>query len=120
MTERKSTENSKKTDLVRAVFVAWETGDAAALDRLLADDFTFSSPNDDHLSRAEYWETCWPGHDLIRTYDILNLVKDGEEVLVRYEGELTDGRRFRNVEHFRFAGDKVAEVTVYFGRDVAQ
>ena len=39
----------------------------------------------------------------------------GDEVVVTYEAERTDGSRFRNTEVLTFAGDRCAKVEVYFG-----
>ena len=41
------------SDLVRKCFSAWETKNREALEGLLAEDFTFTSPNDDdHISMS--------------------------------------------------------------------
>lgn len=102
--------------MVRACYGAWETGDRDALAELLSDDFTFTSPNDDHLTLAQYWDVCWPHRDRIKGYTILTLLTGENEATVRYDCDLTNGSRFRNMEHFRFAGDKIVAVEVYFGR----
>jgi ketosteroid isomerase-like protein len=106
------------SDVVRACFTAWEKQDRAAIEALLADDFTFTSPNDDHISRAEYFQKCWPQSGQIKTFRVLNLFEHGGEAFIRYECELQDGKRFRNTEYFRVDGDKIKEVDVYFGRNV--
>jgi ketosteroid isomerase-like protein len=111
---------TSRADLIRRCLAAWEASDAGALDALLADDFTFTSPNDDHLNRAQYWEVCWPGSKMIRRIHVLNVMADGDEAFVRYEAELTDGKRFKNTEYFRFDGDRIATVEVYFGRTIAE
>lgn len=104
---------------IRRCFSAWETNDRAALEPLLADDFTFSSPNDDHLNKQEYWEICWPGCVKIKSIDIEKLFQQANEAFVRYVGQLVDGTRFRNVEHFTFDGDRIKAVDVYFGRNLS-
>ncbi len=109
-----STPNS--IQLVRDCLTAWKTNDRALLEGLLAEDFTFTSPQDDHLSRAEFWRVCWANSQMIHAYDILNLVENEGDVLIRYECELTDGKRFRNMEHFTIRAGKIAAVEVYFGR----
>jgi ketosteroid isomerase-like protein len=107
------------SELVRKCFSAWETKDRDALEGLLAEDFTFTSPNgDDHISNDEYWKKCWPGAEKIRAIRIERLFRDGDEVFVRYQCELNDGARFRNVEYFRIEGNKIREVEVYFGSPV--
>src|SRR4051794_13195574 len=50
-----------------------------------------------------------------RRFEFIRLYEVGEEVVVTYEAERTDGGRFRNTEVFGFAGDKISTVEVYFG-----
>ena len=102
-------------DLIRAYYSAYETKDRAALDGLVGEGFTFTSPYDDHIDRAAYFERCWPNSDGIRRFNLERLFDRGDEALVQYELELASGVRFRNVEHFRFQDGKVQEVVVYFG-----
>jgi hypothetical protein len=45
---------SKVSDLVRNYFSAYESKDRNILENLLSDDFTFSSPRDDRISRTKY------------------------------------------------------------------
>jgi ketosteroid isomerase-like protein len=107
------------SDILRSYFSAWERKDRPTLEALLAEDFTFTSPNDDdHIDVTRYFEKCWPGSANIQRFLILDLIDNGEEAFIRYECELVDGKRFRNTEYFRLADDKVREVDVYFGRDV--
>jgi ketosteroid isomerase-like protein len=107
------------SDLVRKCFSAWEAKDREALEELLAEDFTFTSPNDDdHIRKDEYWKKCWPGSEKIRAIRIEKLFDKGNEAFVRYECELKDGTRFRNTEYFRIEGNKIKEVEVYFGSSV--
>jgi hypothetical protein len=61
------------SDLVRKCFSAWKTQDRDALEGLLAEDFTFTSPNDDHISKEEYWKKCWPGSTKIHAIRIEKL-----------------------------------------------
>jgi ketosteroid isomerase-like protein len=51
------------TDIVRASFGAYRAQDRQAAERLLADDFTFTSPQDDHIGKAEFLERCFPTAD---------------------------------------------------------
>lgn len=50
-------------DVVRAAFAAYLAQDRAAMDRLLAEDFVFTSPQDDHLGKAAFLEICFPTAD---------------------------------------------------------
>jgi len=107
------------SDILRSYFSTYERKDRPALEALLAEDFTFTSPNDDdHINTACYFEKCWPGSANIQRFLILDLIENGDEAFIRYECEMVDGKRFRNTEYFRLEGGKVREVDVYFGRDV--
>ncbi|MBI1257708.1 MAG: DUF4440 domain-containing protein [Chloroflexi bacterium] len=107
------------SEILRRYFAAWERKDRHALEALLTESFTFTSPNDDdHIDITRYFEKCWPGSYLILHFRILDLIDNGEEAFIRYECEFTDGKRIRNTEYFRLEGDRVREVDVYFGRDV--
>jgi len=104
-----------RAQLARNAFWAYETADRRLIERLLADDFTFYSPADVGIDRATYFERCWPNAELIRSYDFERIVQSGDEVIVTYEAEKTDGKRFRNTEVLTFDGDKIRRVEVYFG-----
>jgi ketosteroid isomerase-like protein len=107
-------------DLVRKYFAAYETKDRAVVDGLLSDDFTFTSPRDDHIGRAAYFERCWPNSANVRTIAIEKLCENGPDVFVRYCQVLRSGAEFRNVELLRFESGKLTEVDVYFGRTIRE
>ena len=104
-----------RTSLARASYRAYETGDRQALEDLVADDFTFWSPQDDGIDRATYFERCWPNHETIAAFEFKRLHELGDEVLVTYDAERSDGTRFRNTEVLTFAGDQLTLAEVYFG-----
>jgi ketosteroid isomerase-like protein len=106
------------SDLVCASFSAYRSGDRDALEELLSDDFTFTSPVDDHIDRETYFERCWPNHETIDRHEIEKLFVEGNEAFVRYVAHKTDGKRFRNTELFTIEGDKIKAVDVYFGRSL--
>jgi ketosteroid isomerase-like protein len=103
---------------VRECYGAYETGDRRALDEHLSDDFTFLSPADPGIDRARYFERCWPNAGQISSFNFRRLLEVGDEVIVTYESEKTDGRRFRNTEIMTFDGQKICRVEVYFGWDL--
>ena len=104
-----------RTETVRRSYRAYETGDRQLLEDILADDFRFWSPPDPGLDRATYWERCWPNRGHVAAFEFKRLAEVGDEVLVTYEAERTDGSRFRNTEVFGFDGEKISTVEVYFG-----
>jgi ketosteroid isomerase-like protein len=107
-----------RLETVRNLYAAYIDQRPDLVRPMLTDDFTFSSPRDDHIDRATYFERCWPKEKVFSDFHFEHLVPDGDEVIVGYRAEKLAGGSFRNIETIRFEGDKVAEVTVYFGRDV--
>ena len=102
-------------DVIRRYYAAYENKDRQAIEVLLADDFRFSSPRDDHIDRTAYLQRCWPNNERIHAFHIERLFVDGSEAFVLYLLEPTIGPTFRNTEFFRTAGGQVKEVEVYFG-----
>lgn len=103
-------------DVVRAAFAAYLTQDRAAMDRLLAEEYVFTSPQDDHIGKTAFLEACFPTADRLREQQILDAVAlDGEQVCVRYEYELKTGERHRNVEVTTVRDGRLTETQVYFG-----
>jgi ketosteroid isomerase-like protein len=111
---------SSVADLIHRYFAAYESKDRKSLEALLRDDFTFSSPLDDNISREKYMERCWPNSEHLRAFHIEKLFAEGNEGFVTYECERTDGGMFRNTEFFQTDGDKIRHVDVYFGSDTGE
>ena len=105
------------SDLVRQCFAAYESKDREAIEALLSDDFTFSSPLDDNISRERYFERCWPNSGHLRAFHIEKLCAEGNHAFVTYEAEQNDGAKFRNTEFFTSDGEKLKHVDVYFGTE---
>ncbi|MFE5735829.1 nuclear transport factor 2 family protein [Streptomyces celluloflavus] len=104
------------TDVVRACFTSYLAQDRAAMERLLAEDFVFTSPQDDHIDKATFLERCFPTAGRFRSQVVLDVVPtDGDEVFVRYEYELKSGARHRNVEVMTVRDGRITETQVYFG-----
>ena len=100
--------------VARAGYDAYVTKDRAAIEALIADDFHFTSPLDNRLDRATYFERCWPNSQSTEGFDFIHLVADGERVFVTYEGR-SGGRRFRNTELVTVKNGRITNVEVYFG-----
>jgi ketosteroid isomerase-like protein len=104
------------TDIVRASFDAYLAGDRPMAERLIAQDFTFTSPRDDHIDRAAFLDRCFPTADRLTSQEILRLVSDGEDgVFILYEYKLTNGESYRNTEYITVRGDQLVETQVFFG-----
>ena len=102
-------------DVAKASFDAYQRQDADAMLRILADDYTFTSPQDDGVDRDAFMERCFPTADRFATNQVLELVSTPSGVLYVYEYELADGGRFRNVELIRVQGEQIVETQVFFG-----
>jgi ketosteroid isomerase-like protein len=107
--------DAARSDAVRSYFGAYESEDRDAAELLLADNFTFTSPNDDNIDRATYFERCWPQNDAAREQTIEKIVVEGDKAFVTYTCATGNGKSFRNTEFFTFAGERIASVDVYFG-----
>jgi hypothetical protein len=53
--------------------------------------------------------------NLIKDFKYLSIMSHGDEAFVWSVCWTTKGTSFSNVEHFRFAGDKIAAVECFFG-----
>ncbi|CAB3756294.1 nuclear transport factor 2 family protein [Paraburkholderia humisilvae] len=102
-------------DIVRRCYAAYEAKNRAALEALLADDFTFTSPQDDHIDRRTYFERCWPFSDDVEYFRIEKLFAQANEAFVRYACKPAGRAAFRNAEFFRVENGKIVEVQVFFG-----
>jgi len=106
---------AKNVAIARAAYEAYVTKDRAALDRLIAEDFHFTSPLDNRLDRETYFRRCWPNSEVIEGFEFIHLVTDGDRVFVTYEGRNTNGRRFRNTEILTIRDQHIVDAEVYFG-----
>lgn len=113
------TADDNRVDVVRRFMRAFAEQDRAEAERLAADDFVFTSPQDDHLDRATWFDRCFPTADHFdQPSETLQIIDTGDVVLHRYE-YVAGGVRFRNVEASRVSEGQVREVEVYFGGAVA-
>ena len=104
--------------IVRRYYAAWERRNWPALDDLLTDDFTFTSPNDNHDSKSLYKSRCWaPNVNLIRHFDLQRIAATGDDAFVMYVLHITNGKKVENIEYFRMRDGRVASVRCYFGQE---
>jgi ketosteroid isomerase-like protein len=103
-------------DTVRAFFRSFLEQDRAGADRLVAEEFVFTSLQDDHIDRATFFERCFPTADHFVSHELLAVVPtDGDDVFVLYEYELEGGQRHRNAEVITVRDGRIAETQVFFG-----
>src|SRR5579859_4861995 len=110
-------QNSTNEEIVRKWYAAWEKPDWAPVDRLLADNFTFSSAaGDDHISKSTFKTRCWETQiDFIRHFDLERVTTGPDDAFVKYLCHTKDGKAFRNVEYLRIADGKLTSIECYFG-----
>ena len=104
------------TDVVRMMFEAYLAQDADTASRLLAENFTFTSPQDDHIDKAAFMERCFPTADRVVSQEIVELVAAGDDgVFIMYEYELSTGERHRNTEFIVVRDGQLVQTQVFFG-----
>jgi hypothetical protein len=108
------------TELIRIYFKAYETKDRSALESTLSDDFTFTSPHDDHIDRATYLERCWPNSKHTRAIHFANFSIAATKPLSSTIWNRDNGQPFRNTEFFTGSGGKIKTIEVYFGSKIGR
>jgi ketosteroid isomerase-like protein len=106
---------ASRADMIRAIFAAYLSDDRKFVEDAFSDDFRFTSPYDDNIDKAAYFERCWKGSDWIERHELERIFAEGDEAFVTYRCTAKGGRTFRNTEFFVFEGDKVRRIDVYFG-----
>jgi ketosteroid isomerase-like protein len=101
--------------LAHSYFKAFERADRAAMEGALAPGFTFTSPYDDHISREQWFERCWPYAASFAFREPMRIFVEGDEAFVQYETDGKAGGTFSNAELLRFEGERLVSVTVFFG-----
>jgi ketosteroid isomerase-like protein len=107
--------SGSKSDIIRAIFAAYLSDDRKVVEGALTEDFRFTSPYDDRIDKATYFERCWRGSGWIERHELEKIFVEGQEAFVTYRCVARDGKNFRNTEFFAFDGDKVRRIEVYFG-----
>jgi ketosteroid isomerase-like protein len=107
--------SGSKPDIIRAIFAAYLSDDRKAVEAALTEDFRFTSPYDEGIDKATYFERCWRNSDWIERHELEKIFVEGNEAFVTYRCVAREGKSFRNTEFFSFDGDKVRRIEVYFG-----
>lgn len=106
-------------EVSRAMVRAFQEQDAELARSLLADGFTFTSPQDDHLDAERWMEICFPTAGHFSSHELTDLVESGEDVvLLRYEYVTGEGTRWANAERHVIRDGRISEVQVYFGGEL--
>ena len=104
-----------RAGIIRALFAAYMSNNRKAVEDVLADDFHFTSPYDDEIDKATYFERCWRNSDWIERHELEKIFVEGDGAFVTYNCVAKGGKNFRNTEFFTFEGDKIKRIDVYFG-----
>jgi hypothetical protein len=107
----------KNEETIRKYYAAWETRDWHPIDMMLADNFTFTSANnDDHISKSTFKTRCWESQiDFIEGFELERVIGNGNEAFVMYVCRTKNGKTLRNVEYLRLRDAKVEAIECYFG-----
>ena len=110
-------QSSANEEILRKWYAAWEKKDWGPLDSLLADDFTFTSANnDDHISKSTFKTRCWESQiDFIAHFDLERVTTGADDAFVKYLCHTKNGKSFRNVEYLRIKNGKLESIECYFG-----
>jgi len=104
--------------MVRAYYRAYVEKDRPAIEALLAANFRFTSPRDNRIDRALYFERCWPYGLDITSFDLDHIVLHGNRVFVTYDARRENGTGFRGCEIHTIGDGRIDSVDVYFGWDL--
>lgn len=104
--------------VARGAYDAYVRKDRAAMERLVAAEYRFTSPVDYGLDRAIYFSRCWPNSAQLAAFDLVLAVGDGARAWIVYEATTLAGKRFRNCEVHTVRDGKLVATEVYFGWDL--
>jgi ketosteroid isomerase-like protein len=110
-----SASDTESVEVAKRRYLAYVDKDRAAMERLIAEDFHFTSPLDNRINRKTYFERCWPNSQRIAEFEFIGAVPDNDRVYLTYIGRSDVGRRFQNTELLTVRGGKIVEAEVYFG-----
>lgn len=110
------TDTQQAGDLVLRFYATYHSADRDAIETLLSPDFSFTSPHDDAIDRATYFERCWPHAGTFAYLDVKELLIEDDTCFVLYEGAAANGSAFRNIERLQLESGRVRSVEVFFGR----
>ena len=104
-------------EIIRKWYAAREEKDLVTFNRLLADNFTFTSAaGDDHISKSAFKAQCWDTQvNFIGHFDLERITTGAEDAFVKYLCHTKDGKSFRNVEYLRIKDGKLQSIECYFG-----
>lgn len=104
-------------DTARKALRAFADKDRAAIEAVIGEPYSFTSPLDNAISRDSFFTRCWPNSEAFTGMNFIHGAEDGEWAFITYEGE-ANGKRFRNTEAHRVVDGRIIETEVYFGWNI--
>ena len=119
MRDERRTAHAKQdpVSVATAAYDAYVRKDRAAMEAIVAADYRFTSPLDNALDRATYFQRCWPNSEHMAGVDIIHAVANGECAFIVYEA-WSAAKRFRNCELHTVRNGQLIATEVYFGWDL--
>ena len=110
-------QNLTTEETVRRWYAAWDKKDWGPVDKLLADNFTFTSAaGDDHINKSTFKARCWETQiDFIAHFDLERVSAGANDAFVKYLCHTKNGKSFRNVEYLRIKNGQLESIECYFG-----
>lgn len=102
---------------VKIALQAYVDKDRRAIEAVIGDPYSFTSPLDNALSRNTYFTRCWPNSEACTGMKFIEGAEQGDWAFIVYEGSNGD-KTFRNAELHRVENGRIVETQVYFGWDV--
>jgi hypothetical protein len=102
-----------KKEIVQTYYNCFEKKDRATLEKILKEDFKFTSSYVNYTNRDEMLDDIWP-QIVINTNKIVDLeiFENGNRFMVKY----SNGRASVS-EFIRLDGNKIAETKVFIGKE---
>jgi len=109
-------QSADKVNIVNAYYTGFEKHDWNLVAGQLADNFTFTSPNNDHhIPLVKFREKCWPTNMFIKKVNFIKMAENGDKVFLLVEITTTGNTIVRNVDYFSFTRGKISSIETYFG-----
>jgi SnoaL-like domain len=110
-------QTSAKESAVRGYYTGFEKKDWNTVSAQFAEDFTFTSPNnDDHIPIDKFKEKCFSTAKYVKKVNYIKMIEKGDDLLLVVEINTTSGDLVRNVDLFNFdAAGKIRSIEVFFG-----
>jgi hypothetical protein len=104
-------------DAVKKALQAYVDKDRDAIEAVIGDPYSFTSPLDNALSRETYFARCWPNSESCTGMMFVQGAEQDDWAFIVYEGSSAD-KTFRNAELHRVQNGRIVETQVYFGWNV--